>query len=190
MSTRLVVTLLINDGLRWQGFAVLCVDFGALYDCLLSGFVHRLSDWSKNLRTRRSIQAAILFEGRLGFKERFVRSSLAYAVNALIFLLAADNVLLDLTTRLVYGIYYTSNVIFAIGFGDLITLRRSELLLVIMMMVFGFMVDVCILANITAAEVDIDENRAKYLQSMECLDYILYKEKVNKSLRRWEPFCT
>ena len=60
----------------------------------------------------------------------------------------------------------------------------SSDLLVIMMMVFGFMVDVCILANITAAEVDIDENRAKYLQSMECLDYILYKEKVNKSLRR------
>jgi hypothetical protein len=46
----------------------------------------------------------------------------------------------------------------------------------------------CIIADMTAAEVDIDEVRHKYLEDMKCLMIIMKRENVHSKLIRWGFF--
>jgi len=46
-------------------------------------------------------------------------------------------VLADFENRWVVGVYYVCQVILVIGFGDMITLTRAEVTLLIIMSVFG-----------------------------------------------------
>ncbi len=102
---------------------------------------------------------------------------------------------------------------FVIGFGDMTTLTADEVVLLIFMMLFGtkygrgflvyiiffaswhptltsvgFIIMRCIIADMTAAEVDIDEVRHKYLEDMKCLMIIMKRENVHSKLIRWGFF--
>lgn len=50
------------------------------------------------------------------------------------------------------------------------------------MSVFGFVFMRCVIADMTAAEVDSDETRARYTDSMKTLIGIMKKEQISKKL--------
>lgn len=64
------------------------------------------------------------------------------------------------------------------------TLNASELYLLILMSIFGFVFMRCVIADMTAAEVDSDEVRFRYTDEMHTLMHILDKEKVSGKLRK------
>ncbi|CAL8148468.1 unnamed protein product [Orchesella dallaii] len=80
--------------------------------------------------------------------------------------------------RWVLGVYYVSQVILVIGFGDMITLEKSDIVLLVFMCVFGFIFMRCVIADMTAAEVDSDEARANFVENMIVLDLVMKREKV------------
>lgn len=62
------------------------------------------------------------------------------------------------------------------------TLNPAELMLLILMSVFGFVFMRCVIADMTAAEVDSDEIRARYTETLKTLIKILQKEKISRRL--------
>lgn len=71
------------------------------------------------------------------------------------------------------------NVLFYVDFS---TLNPAELMLLILMSVFGFVFMRCVIADMTAAEVDSDEIRARYTETLKTLIKILQKEKISRRL--------
>ncbi|CAL8137954.1 unnamed protein product [Orchesella dallaii] len=93
-----------------------------------------------------------------------------------------EEILADISNRWIFGLYYVSQVILVIGFGDMITLKESEVLLLIFMSVFGFVFMRCVIADMTAAEVDSDEIRSRYTDAMKTLIRVMRREKLSRKL--------
>jgi hypothetical protein len=86
------------------------------------------------------------------------------------------------TDRWIVGVYYVCQVILVVGFGDMQTLRVPEMYLLIFMSVFGFIFMRCIVADLTAAQVDSDEIRTHYIDQMKRLTKIMRREKVSEQI--------
>ncbi|ODN03013.1 Cyclic nucleotide-gated olfactory channel [Orchesella cincta] len=93
-----------------------------------------------------------------------------------------EEILADVSNRWIFGLYYVSQVILVIGFGDMITLKESEVFLLIFMSVFGFVFMRCVIADMTAAEVDSDEIRSRYTDAMKTLIRVMHREKLSRKL--------
>ena len=53
--------------------------------------------------------------------------------------------------RWLIGIYYISQTVLVIGYGDMVTLDRTELIQLCAMMLFGFVVTRCIIADFSVS---------------------------------------
>ncbi|CAG7731031.1 unnamed protein product [Allacma fusca] len=80
--------------------------------------------------------------------------------------------------RWVLSIYYVLQAILTVGFGDIVHINVTEISFLIPVTMFGYILMQVVIADITAAEVDTNENRALFLEDRRCLLSCLWKENA------------